>query len=366
MNSTNVTISGVKSELGESTNALSSLCKSNNINIWSKWKPIQSTAATLTTDLLKAANYGVALDTTLYNEVPYNVVKHFATRSNVPTSNYRLGDFRYYNANAKPPIQWPTNVTVAAYPATVTLTFPLNAAGNNSYIGATEFDFIKNKHLCVLVGDTANSSTPNLYGQIKTSTKTIAEGGNTLTVTGTVTGTSAQNYYMFYMLADDVINSTDSWASFNPVSKGYKFYPLPSTTPAMGILKVKGSSSSSDDKIGDHYGVVNVYNNTSSSITFTITTGKGSKIQNVTIAAGKSNWYISDSMIHVTYTNNKYVYTGPTINVSSPTSGVVAHVTNPNTGVSYIDTVCGTEFEIPFSTSTYEIADVYIISDWNA
>jgi hypothetical protein len=54
-----ITISAVKAALGTSNTNLGGLCTNDNINVWSKWKPINSSASTLTIEILKTANYGI-------------------------------------------------------------------------------------------------------------------------------------------------------------------------------------------------------------------------------------------------------------------------------------------------------------------
>jgi len=78
-------ISSVKSSLGETTNALSLLSASGNINKWSKYKPVPG--------LWPAASNG-----------KYSIDPFSAWSYGKPTDNYRLGDFRNYNPNAKPPV----------------------------------------------------------------------------------------------------------------------------------------------------------------------------------------------------------------------------------------------------------------------
>ena len=77
--------SSVRSSLGVSLNKLSELSLSSTINKWSKYKPVSGIWPV-------ATNGKYALD-------PFNNWTY--TR---PSDNFRLGDFRNYDANAKPPL----------------------------------------------------------------------------------------------------------------------------------------------------------------------------------------------------------------------------------------------------------------------
>ena len=97
----NISISMVRNELGETSNDLSVLCKSDNINKWSKWKPVNNSVVTNTQATLAAFNYGITaptqynspqlLHTALLSTTFYNYQK---------PEMYRLGDFRNYEKNS--------------------------------------------------------------------------------------------------------------------------------------------------------------------------------------------------------------------------------------------------------------------------
>ena len=88
----NISISLVATTLEELTYDLGTLCQSNNINKWSKWKPVRKAQVTpMTAEDMKSVAYG------LYGE-GYNKPQGGAS------SPFRLGDFRNYNHDAYPPI----------------------------------------------------------------------------------------------------------------------------------------------------------------------------------------------------------------------------------------------------------------------
>ena len=107
LSSTGITTAAVGNILGTTSRDVGALCTNSNINIWSVWKPISSTATTLTYDILKNANFGInilsaTMAAALLTSVKNNSNKGFTY--NKPTNNYRLGDFRNYNHTAAIPL----------------------------------------------------------------------------------------------------------------------------------------------------------------------------------------------------------------------------------------------------------------------
>ena len=99
---TGLTTNAVASALGEASNDVGTLCKSNKINKWSKWKPIQNNKVTgLTLTDLQNANFGFTIPNADADE---GVALAQAWTYNKPTggaaSPYRLGDFRGYEHNS--------------------------------------------------------------------------------------------------------------------------------------------------------------------------------------------------------------------------------------------------------------------------
>ena len=86
LGTTNISMSAVRTLLGESSWTLSGLCTSANINKWAKYKPVRGTYPA-------SSNYTYGID----------VEDDWAYLQ--PNSVYRLGDFRQYNHSALPPIK---------------------------------------------------------------------------------------------------------------------------------------------------------------------------------------------------------------------------------------------------------------------
>lgn len=106
-----ITTSGIATILGVSSRDVGTLCKSEKINPWSKWKPIYSSVVTMTIEELKARNYGLEIlraknAEELYRKVAANGNKGY--KYNRPTGGsaapYRLGDFRNYEHQAFEPM----------------------------------------------------------------------------------------------------------------------------------------------------------------------------------------------------------------------------------------------------------------------
>lgn len=103
----NISVTLVKSTLGAGTNDIGTLCKHENINMWSKWKPIRCNGITLTEDALKSNNYGIKITQDFLNlpsVIPLRKWEYMRPAGGA-SSPYRLGDFRNYAHNSRPVFQ---------------------------------------------------------------------------------------------------------------------------------------------------------------------------------------------------------------------------------------------------------------------
>lgn len=111
-----VSIDDVKRALGESSNDLATLCKSENINMWAKYKPT-CYPSPFPDNWYEArdGNYGISIPSynnleSLYNayfidgDKNHNNGYSYKRPSGGSAEPYRLGDFRGYNNNATSPI----------------------------------------------------------------------------------------------------------------------------------------------------------------------------------------------------------------------------------------------------------------------
>lgn len=100
-------IADVKTVLNEKTNNLTELCKSDNINPWSLYKPLNSSKLSkLTEDEKKALNYGYNVTANVYNNprTAWSAIEAGTTWIYIkPTTACRLSDFEGYDHYAKSP-----------------------------------------------------------------------------------------------------------------------------------------------------------------------------------------------------------------------------------------------------------------------
>ena len=115
-----ITISAVRTALGESTNDLGRLCTSNRINDNSFWKPVSSNKVTMNND-----NDFYALDDgfnitaysspmSLWNAIVNEQDWIYQRPEGTAASRYRLGDYRGYNSEAPAWFDWNFTVTTSA------------------------------------------------------------------------------------------------------------------------------------------------------------------------------------------------------------------------------------------------------------
>ena len=92
---TRVSVMEVRNITGCPSTDVGTLCSCNNVNIWSRYKPLSASVLTLN-DTLRNSLTGFKINpTTLYIE--------WDKPTGGPSSPYRLGDFREYNHDAKQP-----------------------------------------------------------------------------------------------------------------------------------------------------------------------------------------------------------------------------------------------------------------------
>lgn len=97
LKSNNISILDVHNTLGNASYDLGTLCKSTNINPYSMWKPVISTALTSDYNTMKNANFGFKDGNSSTDLAARRWVYHMPTGGS--SSPYRLGDFRNYNSD---------------------------------------------------------------------------------------------------------------------------------------------------------------------------------------------------------------------------------------------------------------------------
>lgn len=101
-----VSIDDVKQVLGESSNDLATLCKSANINMWAKYKPVDSDSPFLDISTgwkgkRNDCNINYPKATSVYDIKGYYSQADNGFTYRTASAPYRLGDFRGYNHNAR-------------------------------------------------------------------------------------------------------------------------------------------------------------------------------------------------------------------------------------------------------------------------
>ncbi len=193
---TGITTSKVAQAIGVGSNDVGTLCISNKINKWSKWKPIQSSKVTgLTLTDLQNANYGFTIPVVesgalAYTELAYTWVYKKPTGG--ATSPYRLGDFRGYDHNAIRPfnISIPSYLKEGGTNNKVKITFPTIGDGNVD----SDF-FMSDKYFGVLLKGAG-------IFEYKTASLSIEDGGHTVDLSDSSFLALGQNVDLYCMLSD--------------------------------------------------------------------------------------------------------------------------------------------------------------------
>ena len=115
-----ITISSVRTALGETTNDLGRLCTSNRINEHSFWKPVSSNKVTMNNDNdFYAIDDGFNINAygspmSLWNAIVNEETWIYQRPEGTAASRYRLGDYRFYNSEAGPWFSWNFTDTTSA------------------------------------------------------------------------------------------------------------------------------------------------------------------------------------------------------------------------------------------------------------
>lgn len=167
-----ISIEDVKTVLGETSNDLATLCKSENINIWSKYKPTIYPSP-FPDDWYKAGdgNYGLNITVengksnwrdlvTEYSKINNGYTNLYARPTGGSTAPYRLGDFRGYFHNANPEVNDYLTSNVFIRESDTNQLFvnynPVSVDG--SQISYFEFAVFKDKYFGYVITDTNKSN----------------------------------------------------------------------------------------------------------------------------------------------------------------------------------------------------------------
>lgn len=226
---TGITVSLVKNTLGVSTTDVGALCKSENINCWSKKKPVilPNAAPDRSGDWWKSTDGNCGLS-------PYQIINY----TNIPNAYqlnddnmngwvynkpyggtvapYRLADFGGYEHNANPPLRnfWAPH-QVALNGGNFSCTCIQQVASNTSLIFSDFTSGLKDYYFGAYI-------TNGTAKQIATSTSTLSNGGST--VLFTMTGFSTGTWTAYPFLAQEKITQNGGMTANS-------FYSVPMLVP---------------------------------------------------------------------------------------------------------------------------------------
>ena len=244
---TNISTTLVANELQTSSHDVGTLCTHKNINMWSKWKPINVNATTLTDQILIDNNYGIIAPE------PDTSIERAMTRAwayNRPTgganSPYRLGDFRGYDHTAPPPVSTQEDVDwyIAVQP---TLTLELTKGAQSAAgIQVNDLKVLDDYYLALCV-------FRNGYWQYVSGTVAGVGGSITIDASDFPTSTSVTTYEACLMATTDPghdINTGENLAQWLPLPNSdgtpFKFNLTIRTVSPLQTATLTGVQSQAD------------------------------------------------------------------------------------------------------------------------
>lgn len=233
LGNTNITTTLVGNELGSSSRNVRELCTNSNINMWSRWKPIQSpNIGGIDETILTQNRYGVSYASFVsMNSAPTyfdnNMNGWSYTR---PTSIFRLGDFRNYKHNA---VQILTSVKLPTSGMNVDTT---DTVGASAFLNVNAGD-INAKDLFpngIYFGMIIKSGTTERYG-----TGTILQGTSSGAATVLVNTYALPNgIYSVYPVFCTQPYENKIYPSPNPPTS-QQFIPIPNAS--VGTLTIRSA-----------------------------------------------------------------------------------------------------------------------------
>lgn len=202
---TGITTSMVAAAIGEASNDVGTLCRSNKINMWSKWKPVSFNKITgLTATDLQNVDYGLVPPTASTNYASIVSSKWtYIKPTGGSSSPYRLGDFRNYNHNAIPPCSLEGDISVnRTFISSKDFVLPITMEGSENQIGINEFSGdIGAMYYAIIVKD-------GTAEYIKTASTTLANGGTSIPIDYTTAPFNADKTLTIYHLLSNVAKTT--------------------------------------------------------------------------------------------------------------------------------------------------------------
>lgn len=171
----------IKVVLGESSNDLGTLCRSSQINKWSKHKPVKSSKiGILTADDLKAANYGLKAPTGFSVNAPMSdEFKNARWEYDAlgPSDIARMTDFLGYYHSAIAPVPGFGDVELNPVNDSVTFQFrQIGLAPDDSTVALEDLADLKDYYPCICI-----ETSPG-YFVYKTAENTFASASQAVTI----------------------------------------------------------------------------------------------------------------------------------------------------------------------------------------
>ena len=223
-----ISIDDVKQALGVGSNDLATLCKSPQINMWARNKPVIYPAPFF-------SNYGAGLDDKFgIQPFTFTDLSTINTRyvdgnkngwiytppTGGATAPYRLGDFNGYKSNSVPPFY---NINVAGGCKDIsdylTITGDIRNALEDNEIAVSEIEGVSDKYFGVAVTNTSNVAKGCI-----TSTGTITATG--INIQFNISTLSEGNYIVYPFLAAESISPQSAGNSHTG-----SYYTIPKCNP---------------------------------------------------------------------------------------------------------------------------------------
>lgn len=216
-----VSIYDVQRCLAKSANDVGNLCVADNINKWSKFKPVSYPAFGVITDtILKSINYGLDIQSFSNYLDAYNNGIFYNPPTGGASSPYRLHDFDKYNHIAIAPFSKISNIVVSKLDKdTARIEFMYNIGGGDNQIGLSDLIGlpIGSKYLAVILNDGTNTF-------IKTSDITINDGATYIDLP--IRSGFLQNYTGTLNAKFVICSLPFTELSFLSAAIGNTYYPL--------------------------------------------------------------------------------------------------------------------------------------------
>ena len=219
----NISVAMVKAKLSAATNDVGQLCTHENINKWSKWKPVRhNSLVPITQAQLESpeVNFGLKPPTrnTDYTKI-VDTKWTYEKPTGLSTSPYRLEDFRNYYHNAGAIASADQNVKINKATNTTKMFGLIMNTGENDYqIGLNDFGGVIGSYYYGIVFENGN----NKY--IQTATKTLEGGGMDFTANLNEAAFSGTSVILNHLLCSKAVPTMQTLTS-----QGTIYYmPIPS------------------------------------------------------------------------------------------------------------------------------------------